>query len=92
MGSAHVLLLWKQELMDLHVTQRILAEKVFGAPLALKGPLRNQTALRDRLVSIMNTSPRMFLHGPMPSPRAAPRLTLCAQGDRRVHRAFGPVR
>ena len=62
-GCAYVQLLWRHDLMDLTDQQRVMCEKVYGALLAVKGPLRAQPGLRSQVVEMLDRSPQMYLHG-----------------------------
>ena len=62
-GCASVLLLWRTGLLDLEPTLRDKCEKVYGALLAARGPLRGQPGLRARLIDMLDASPDMWMHG-----------------------------
>ena len=62
-GCATVLLLWQRDLMELSDAQRVMCEKVYGALLAVKGPLRAQQGLRSQVIDMLDRSPQMYLHG-----------------------------
>ena len=62
-GCATVLLLWQRDLMELSDAQRVMCEKVYGALLAVKGPLRAQQGLRSQVIDVLDRSPQMYLHG-----------------------------
>ena len=62
-GVASVTLLWRNDLIDMTDSQRQMAEKVYGALLHPKGPLRTQPGLLSQLREILSASPDMSLHG-----------------------------
>ena len=62
-GCASVLLLWRTGLLDLEPALRDKCEKVYGALLAARGPLRGQPGLRARLIDMLDASPDMWMHG-----------------------------
>ena len=59
-GCASATQLYATDLLALPDPQRIMCEKVYGALLSAKGPLRDQPSLCRQLTELMDASPGML--------------------------------